>query len=171
LNRGGPDHQNSNLRQENMQDVLRTDGFYFEEIEVGQKFTTRGRTITETDLVSFCNLTWMTESLFTETASDHGGAAIGGRVVPGVMVYAMSEGLLTFTMERTGMAFLEASFVVKGPTFVGDTIHVEGEVIEARPTSKPGRGLVRFRISVCKEDGTPCIIYEPLRMLRCRENA
>jgi acyl dehydratase len=151
-----------------MQDVLRTDGFYFDEIEVGLKFTTKGRTITETDLVSFCNLTWMTEGLFTETVNDRDGAAAGGRVVPGVMVYAMAEGLLTFTMERTGLAFLEASFSVKGPTYVGDTIHVEGEVIEARATSKPGRGLVRFRITVRKHDGTDCIIYEPLRMIRCR---
>jgi acyl dehydratase len=151
-----------------MSDVLRTDGFYFEEIEVGQKFSTKGRTITETDLVSFCNLTWMTEGLFTDKDSHRDGAGERGQVVPGVMVYAMSEGLLTFTMEKTGLAFLEASFVVKGPTFVGDTIHVEGEVIEARPTSKPGRGLVRFRITVLKQDGTPCIVYEPLRMLRCR---
>ena len=152
-----------------MQDVLRTDGFYFEEIEVGQKFTTRARTITETDLVSFCNLTWMTESLFTDTANHRDGIAATGRVVPGVMVYAMAEGLLTFTMEHTGMAFLEAQFNVKGPTCVGDTIHVEGEILEARPTSKPGRGLVRFGITVRKQDGTECIHYTPLRMLRCRD--
>ena len=148
-----------------MQDVLRTTGFYFEEIEVGAKFKTRSRTITETDLVSFCNLTWMTESLFTDLEHDRIGAASGGRVVPGALIFAMSEGLLTHTMERTGMAFLHADFTVKGPSFVGDTIHVEVEVIEARPTSKPGRGLVRTRNIVKKHTGEECIIYEPLRML------
>ena len=153
-----------------LQDVLRTDGFYFEEVEVGLKFQTRSRTVTEPDLVGFCNLTWMTESIFTDLAHQRDGAATNGRVIPGVMVYALAEGLLTYSMERTGMAFLHADFNVKGPTFVGDTIHVEVEVLEARTCSKPGCGLVRFRCTVVKESGEECIIYEPLRMLRARES-
>ncbi len=152
-----------------MKDVLRTTGFYFEEIEIGAKFTTRSRTVTEADLVGFCNLTWMTESLFTDLDHDDEGAGTHGRVIPGVMVYAMAEGLLTYTMERTGMAFLHADFTVKGPTFVGDSICVEVEIIEARRTSKPGRGLVRSRNRVFKADGSECIIYEPLRMLRAHD--
>ncbi len=151
-----------------MNDVLRTTGFYFEEIEVGLKFKTRARTITEADLVGFCNLTWMTESLFTDLENHREGAGAHGRVVPGVMVYAMAEGLLTYTMEHTGLAFLQAEFAVKGPTFVGDTIHIEVEVLEARPTSKPGRGLVRTRNIVRKHSGEECIIYDPLRMLRSK---
>ena len=41
------------------------------------------------------------------------------------------------------------------PVFAGDTIHVECEVTEARLSqSKPGRGLVRTRNRVVKQDGT-----------------
>lgn len=153
-----------------MKDVLRTTGFYFDEVEVSARFKTRSRTVTEADLVGFCNLTWMTESLFTDTEHARDGAAAHGRVIPGVMVYAMAEGLLTHTMEGTGLAFLHADFSVKRPTYVGDTIYVEVEIIEARQTSKPGRGLVRSRNRVLKADGSECIVYEPLRMLR-RRNA
>jgi acyl dehydratase len=32
-------------------------GYYFDEVEIGQKFVTRGRTITESDLVQFAALT------------------------------------------------------------------------------------------------------------------
>ena len=149
-----------------MKVVLRTTGFYFDEIEIGARFKTRSRTVTEADLVGFCNLTWMTESLFTDIEHASDGAGAHGRVIPGVMVYAMAEGLLTHTMEGTGLAFLHADFTVKGPTFVGDTIHIEVEIIEARQTSKPGRGLVRSRNRVLKSDGSECIVYEPLRMLR-----
>jgi acyl dehydratase len=152
-----------------MQELLRTKGLYFEELEVGASFKTRSRTITEADLVGFVNLTWMTESLFTDLEHDRDGAAEAGRVVPGVMVYAMAEGLLTPAMEGTGLAFLHADFAVRGPAFVGDTLHVEVEVIEARLTSKPGRGLVRSRNIVRKHTGEECVVYEPLRMLRCRE--
>ena len=56
-----------------MKDVLRTTGFYFDEVEIGAHFETRSRTVTEADLVGFCNLMWMTESLFTGSSPAGGG--------------------------------------------------------------------------------------------------
>ena len=42
-------------------------------------------------------------------------------------------------MQGTGLAFLGMQLDIKGPTFAGDTIHVECEVIEARRSeSRPG---------------------------------
>jgi hypothetical protein len=35
--------------------------------------------------------------------------------------------------------------------------------------SRPGRGLVRTRIRVVKQDGTVALTYTPLRMVKCRE--
>ena len=58
---------------------------------------------------------------------------------------------------------------IKGPTFAGDTIHVECEVIESRASnSRPGRGLVRTRNRVVKHDGSVVMEYTPLRMVKCR---
>jgi acyl dehydratase len=58
---------------------------------------------------------------------------------------------------------------VKGPTFAGDTIHVECEVVEARRSeTRAGRALVRTRNRVVKQDGTVVMEYNPLRMLKCR---
>ena len=58
---------------------------------------------------------------------------------------------------------------VENPVSAGDTIHAEREVIEARLSrSRPGRGLVRTRVSVVKQDGTPALTYTPLRMVKCR---
>ena len=42
------------------------EGIAFEKWEVGSKFTTRGRTITETDVVNYVNLVGYTESLFLD---------------------------------------------------------------------------------------------------------
>ena len=59
--------------------------------------------------------------------------------------------------------------IIKAPVFAGDTIHVEVEVIEARLSkNRPGRGLVRTRNHVVKQDGTVACIYTPLRMIKCR---
>jgi acyl dehydratase len=54
---------------------------------------------------------------------------------------------------------------VKGPTFAGDTIHVEIEVIEQRPASKGGRGLVRTRNSIINQKGETVLVYTPLRLM------
>ena len=139
-------------------------GYCYEDLKVGFKFRTHRRTIAESDLANFINLTWLTEELFA--VDDDTGRAIKGRPVPGALVYAFAEGLLLPTMQDTGLAFLNATVDVKGPTVVGDTIHVESEVTEARLTSKGDRGLVRFANKVVNQRGETVLEYNPLRLLK-----
>jgi len=59
---------------------------------------------------------------------------------------------------------------INGPVVAGDTIHAECEITEARLSkSRPGRGLVRTRVEVKKQDGSTALVYTPLRMVKCRE--
>jgi len=141
-------------------------GFCYEDLAVGQRFRTHRRTISETDVSSFVNLTWLTEELFTVV--DESGRAIKGRAVPGALVYAFAEGLLLPMMQDTGLAFLGATLDIKGPTVIGDTLHVECEVTEARLTSKGDRGLVRTANQVKNQRGETVLAYNPLRMLKRR---
>ena len=60
--------------------IERPDGFYWQDISVGQRFQTFRRTVTETDLVNFINTTGMLEAIFIEEGYEHG--AIKGRPVP-----------------------------------------------------------------------------------------
>src|SRR3954452_15242755 len=139
-------------------------GFCFEDLRLGFRFRTHRRTISEADLAAFVNLTWLTEELFT--VDDDAGRAIKGRAVPAALVYSFAEGLLLPTMQDPGLAFLNASLDVKGPTLVGDTIHVEAEVIEHRLTSKGDRGLLRFANKVVNQRGDTALEYNPLRLLK-----
>ena len=143
-------------------------GFCFEDLRLGFRFRTHRRTIAESDLASFVNLTWLTEELFTvqEGEMSDSARAIKGRPVPGALVYAFAEGLLLPTMQDTGLAFLNANLDIKGPTLVGDTIHVEAQVIEHRLTSKGDRGLVRFANKVINQRGETVLEYNPLRLLK-----
>ena len=135
-------------------------GFSFEELKVGMRFRTHRRTITEADLAAFVNLSWLTEELFA--VAEEGKQ----RLVPGALVYAFAEGLLLPTMQDTGLAFLNATLDVKAPTLVGDTIHVECEVVEHRLTSKGDRGLVRFANRVTNQRNEVVLEYNPLRLLK-----
>lgn len=144
-------------------------GFIWDDLKLGYRFRTAGRTITEADLVNFVGVSWMNEELFTD-ASGRDDRAIRGSVVPGAMVYAIAEGLLTPSMQYTGLAFLNATLDIKGPTCIGDTVHVECEVVELRPTSKADRGLVRTMNQVVTQTGTVTLTYNPLRMMRRRQD-
>jgi acyl dehydratase len=139
-------------------------GYGYEDLKVGFRFRTHRRTIAESDLANFVNLTWLTEELFA--VEDDSERAIKGRAVPGALIYSFAEGLLLPSMQDTGLAFLNASLDIKGPTVVGDTIHVEVEVTESRLTSKGDRGLVRFRNQVVNQRGETVLEYNPLRLLK-----
>lgn len=143
-------------------------GLYWEELPLGYKFHTFGRTITESDLVAFIGVTGFNEVLFTDTEYLKTGSVIKGRVVPAMLVYAVSEGLVVPLIQGTGLAFFNATIDVKGPVFVNDTIHVEGEVTETRPTSKGGNAVVRTLNKVLNQRGEVVLTYDPLRMMKGR---
>jgi len=146
-------------------------GFFYEDLPLGRQFKTIGRTVTEPDIVNFINATGMTEVIFMDLEFVEHHSDIKGRVAPGALGYTFAEGLLVqATMQHTGFAFLNMELSVEAPVFAGDTLHVECEVIEARLSkSRPGRGLVRTRNKVVKQDGTVALIYTPLRMIKCRD--
>lgn len=126
-------------------------GFCYEDLPVGREFRTIGRTVTETDITNFVSVTGMLEVLFINSDFREKESNIDGFAAPGALVYTFMEGLLTqSTMQHTGFAFLEMELKVLGPTFAGDTIHCEVEVIESRrskslaeprPGSDPEQGF------------------------------
>lgn len=137
-------------------------GLAFEDLKPGVRFRTHRRTITQADLAAFANLTWLTEELFTVEEAGK------PRLVPGALVYSFAEGLLLPSMQDTGLAFLNATLDIKGPTYVGDTIHVECEVTEQRRASKGERGLVRFANRVLTQNNQAVLEYNPLRLLKMK---
>lgn len=145
-------------------------GLYYEDMPVGRRYRTIGRTITEADIIGFLNVTGMVEVLFTNVEYLRSESDFKQRLVPAALSYCFCEGLLIqATMQHTGFAFLHMEFDIENPVFAGDTIHAECEVIEARLSRKrPGRGLVRTRNKVVKQDGVVAITYTPLRMIKCR---
>lgn len=144
-------------------------GIFFEDWTLGRRFRTVGRTITEADITNFVSVTGMTEVLFTDLEYLRESSLIGGRPAPGALVFAFAEGLLMQSvMQHTGMAFLGSEIAVKAPVNAGDTIHVVCEVTGARPTSKPGRGIVQADNHVTNQRGEVVLTYTTTRMVKAR---
>jgi len=142
-------------------------GFYWQDLAVGQRFRTFRRTVTEADLVAFIGTTGMLEAIFIEEGYALG--AIAGRPVPGVLTYALIEGFLTQTMiQGTGLAMLELHKRILAPVVVGDTIHARIEVTAIRPTSRADRAIVTSRVDVYNQRDVMVMTYTATRMLAGR---
>lgn len=145
-------------------------GLHWNDLTPGQKFRTINRTITEADLVNFINATGMVEMIFTDKTYAGQGAIQGARPVPGALCYCFAEGLLVqSTMQHTGLAMLETTLKVLSPTNVGDTIHVEVEVLSVRQTSKGNRGIVKTKNDIVNQDGVTVATFDATRMMAGRD--
>lgn len=146
-------------------------GFYWQDMTVGRRFRTIGRTLFESDLVSFIGVTGMQEVLFNNLEYIEHESPTGKRIVPGALALSVAEGLvMQATLQKTGFAFLGMTMDVKGATLVGDTIHVELDVTESRAASRGNRGLVRTRNRVITQNGDCVLEYNPLRLMKGRED-
>lgn len=143
------------------------EGFYWQDLAVGQKFKTFKRTITETDIINFISATGMLETIFIDKTFNAG--AIKGRPVPGALTYSIIEGILMQTMvQGTGLALLEVHKKMLAPVVVGDTVWAEVEVTQVRPTSKLNRAVVSTHINIKNQDDVTVISYDVTRMLSGR---
>src|SRR5258708_2265267 len=130
-------------------------GMFFEEFAVGQKVRTAGRTVTETDIVSFAGLSGDFNQIHVDAAYAKMGP-FGQRVAHGLCVLSIASGLAVQTglMDRTGLAFrgiMEWKFSL--PVFIGDTVHVDMEVLETRPIPRLSAGAVVISLDVINQDG------------------
>ncbi|MCD0501816.1 MaoC family dehydratase [Bordetella petrii] len=142
-------------------------GFYWQDLRVGQRFRTFRRTVTETDIVNFISVTGMLETIFIDTTYEHG--AMRGRPAPGGLTYGLIEGLLMQGMvQGTGLALLEVHKKILAPVVAGDTVWAEVEVTGVRPTSKHNRAVVDSSIEVRNQHGNTVMTYTARRLLAGR---
>ncbi|MFQ5399974.1 MAG: MaoC/PaaZ C-terminal domain-containing protein [Anaerolineae bacterium] len=126
-----------------------TRGLTFDEFEIGDCYKSQGRTVTEADVVTFAGLSGDFNPLHTN--AEFGKATpFGERIAHGMLIMAMATGMANWTgiFEGTTLALMEQVIRYKGAVKFGDTVHLELEVLEKKPTSKPGRGVVRFAARV-----------------------
>lgn len=120
-------------------------GLTFDEFNLGTIYRSQGRTITEADVVAFAGLSGDFNPLHTN-AEFGKSTPFGERIAHGMLTVAMGTGMAQWTgiFEGTTLALMEQVIRYKSVARFGDTVHLELEVLEKKPTSKPDRGIVRF---------------------------
>ncbi|MBX7234103.1 MAG: MaoC family dehydratase [Caldilineales bacterium] len=137
-------------------------GKYFDDLAVGQRISHNlGRTVTEMDNVLFSALTMNTQPLHIN--EDFAAKTqFGQRIVNGLFTLGLAVGLTVADLtEGTIVANLGYDAVQHPqPMFHGDTLYVETEVLEMRPSrSQPDRGIVRLRHTGRNQHGVVVIDF------------
>ena len=147
-------------------------GVLFDDYEIGATYKTLGRTVSETDIVTFVNLGGFTEPLFMDMEYVKKESVFGRRAAPGAMTFALSEGLCMQTglIHGTGMAWLGGEVKVTAPVLEGDTIYVEIEIVDKRETKKPDRGIVTYKHRVLNQRGETVMELKLQRMIKRKKN-
>jgi 3-hydroxybutyryl-CoA dehydratase len=117
----------------------------------GDRFTTPGRTVTESDVVGFASLTgdWHPQHADAVWAA---ASPFGERIAHGMLVLSFSVGLVPLDPERVVALRRVRDATFKRPVRLGDTIHVEGRVDDVKPIDD-ATAVVALAWSVVNQDG------------------
>lgn len=128
---------------------------YWEEYEVGEAMASPSITITETHLVNWAGLTLDFYPLHMD--SEYAATTVmKERVAHGPLIFAMSVGLMCVKqwMEYDSIiAWLGSDIKIMKPVHLGDTIHVESEIMEKRETKKSHQGIQMWLYRIVNQDG------------------
>ncbi len=103
----------------------------FPELTVGDRQVSKGRTITETDVVHFCMLTgnWLEIHSNAEFAKH---TLYGQRIVQGSLTFSIVNGMLPFDPTVLEVFYGVDKLRFLKPTFIGDTLWARTEIIDLK---------------------------------------
>jgi acyl dehydratase len=123
----------------------------FDAVEAGERFVTEGRKVSEADIAQFAALTGDTHPQHVDAAWA-AGSRFGEQIAHGLLVLSLAAGSMPFDPERIVALRRVGDAVFKQPVGIGDTVHVEGEVVSVRPVDDEN-GLVECRWRVLNQHG------------------
>ena len=129
------------------------EGIFFEDLQLGQEFTSPGRTVTEADIVIFAGLSGDYNVLHTD-AEHMKSSQFGERIAHGLLVLSIQQGLLSrIAPELVEPPMAELAWKFRGPIKIGDTVHVVARVSDKRSAERAGWGLVTIARRVLNQRG------------------
>lgn len=143
----------------------------FADVEVGDSFRTKGRTLTEVDVMNFAGVSGDFNHLHTD-AERMERSDFGERIVHGALVFSVMTGLIWQSRDGRERDAVVAFYGVDRlrfvqPVLMGDTVHVESEVVGTDPRDHPvANGLVRYDTRVVNQHGDVVLACEFLSLLR-----
>ncbi len=125
----------------------------FEDLQIGDEYTSPGRTVTEADIVIFAGVSGDYNVLHTD-AEHMKSSTFGERIAHGLLILSIQHGLLDRGMPaRAAERFVGLKWKFKGPIKIGDTIHVRARIVAKKDSDKPDWGVVTVERRVVNQLG------------------
>ena len=137
-------------------------GRFFEDFEVGDVYQhPLGRTVIAADNIWFTLLTENTNPIHFDRVYA-AGTEYGKPLVDSTFTLALVTGQSVMDISQNALANLGWDEVrLPNPLFEGDTVYSRSEVLEKRESkSRPNVGIVRFKTTGYKQDGTIVIEFK-----------
>jgi 3-hydroxybutyryl-CoA dehydratase len=134
-------------------------GLYFEEFRVGEKIATGKRTVTENDILTFANLTGDVNRIHTDPEFSK-TTQFGRQIAHGLLGMSIASGLAwqTGILDGTVLAFREVDqWKFVKPIFIGDTVHAELNVTDAKALPRIGGGSVLIAVELRNQNDEVCM--------------
>ena len=113
--------------------------------------STPGRTVAERDILDFAALTGDRHPQHTDP-DWAAGSRFGEQIAHGLLVLSFAVGLLPLDPDRVVALRRVGDAVFKQPVKIGDTVHVEGEIVRTREVDAE-HGLVEARLRIVNDRG------------------
>ena len=129
-----------------------SDFLYFEDLEIGQSWTTASRIVTEADVLNFADLTGDFDPLHVDPEFAK-GTHFGKQIAHGLLGISLVAGLGIECPKVRTVAFVAVrQWKFLKPIFFGDTVHAVAEVVKKRPSGRR-RGIVIWKRQLINQDG------------------
>jgi acyl dehydratase len=139
---------------------------YVEDLKVGQVELSRARTVTETDIVTYCMFSgdWFPvhcDVVYSEAS------IFGERIAPGLMILAIASGLSGASDSMATIAQYGIDRVrYPAPTFIGDTIRLRSTIVNLQDRDDTS-AIVELAWEVVNQNDTvTCSVH--LRLLQAK---
>lgn len=141
---------------------------YFDDLELGQEWESPGRTVTESDIVTYAGFS----GDFNPMHMDHEFArstAFRRPIAHGFGIFGIASGLgVQVPPVRTVALLAVAAWKFLLPVFAGDTIRVRTRVMTKTPKGRGKRGEVVWHRSIVNQDGKVVQEGEIATLVECR---
>ncbi|WP_028934893.1 MaoC/PaaZ C-terminal domain-containing protein [Pseudonocardia spinosispora] len=131
---------------------------YLDDISVGDKHITGGRTITETHVVNFAMFSGDWHPIHTDVEYAAADSRFSGRIAHGALVLSVALGLVTFWPPAMKAFYGIDRLRFVAPTRIGDTVHVETSVLSVEP--RESDGVVTSQFVVRNQRGEDVLVAQ-----------
>lgn len=130
---------------------------FFNNYQIGETWESRGRTITESDLVTFASFSGDWFPLHTDSEYAKSKTPFKERIAHGMSILSISTGLMIFDPDVVVAFYGMDNIRFVKPTFINDTISIEMKVIDKKNKDN-NTGVIITNLQIKKQTGEAVVV-------------